>query len=208
MMTMNDSKLNWKNWKSQLGATYASFHCSSWTNFFLGWVARRNEKYTHSGNIPSLFNLCEQSPALQDNNGLAQYRGYSNVCTRFLSDGSARKRTGIGDKRVVDLQELYERRHSLPTFFICAQSSKSHGRWKWWHHTVLFVVDHRQEGSPMYRIAADGYKSRDGAYSGTPMRYAEVTAEFARNDFMTHVYRGYTITPAETGEICDVTLEP
>ncbi len=196
VITYGPGKLDYKDWKTRTPPPYPSFHCSSWTNFFLGWVSGRNADYTHSGNIPSLFQMCEQSPDLQDNGGLAKYRGYNDVCKQFKSNGASRGRTGIGDSRVVDLLELWDRRQELPTFFVCGQSTKkSAGGWKWWHHTVLFIIDHRTEGHPMYRVAADGFKDSSGRYSGTVMRYQAVDRSYAVADGTGHVYRGYTVHP-------------
>jgi len=198
VVTYGPGKLDYKDWKTKTPPPYPSFHCSSWTNFFLGWVSGRNGLYTHSGNIPSLFNLCEQSPDLHENNGLAEYRGHNDVCQIFRSNGASRPRSGIGDSRVMDLLEIWDRRAEMPTFFVCGQSSKkSNGSYKWWHHTVLFVVDHRQEGSPLYRIAADGYKGSGGAYSGTAMHYNHMTKTHCCGDVSKHVYRGYNVYPPE-----------
>jgi peptidoglycan hydrolase-like protein with peptidoglycan-binding domain len=195
VVTYGPGKLDYKKWSTMTPPTYPSFHCSSWTNFFLGWVSGRNEDYTHSGNIPSLFKMCEQSPDRQENNGMAKYRGYNDVCRRFVSDGSSKLRSNYGgDKRVIDLLELYDRRMELPTFFVCGQSTKKGNGWKWWHHTVLFVIDHREADSPIYRIAADGYKGK-GGYSGTPMRYVQYSKTACVNDVGKHIYRGYAVYP-------------
>lgn len=206
VVTYGPGKLDYKSWSSKIGKTYPSFHCSSFTNFFLGWVARRNAKYTHSGNIPSLFKMCESDSSLHDNNGMAKWRGYNNVCERFLSDGSSRGRSGIGDNRVVDLQEIYDRRAELPTFFVWGQSTKSGTKWKWWHHTGLFVVRHDVAGSPIFRLAADGYKGSSG-YSATQMKYSRVTDDYIKKDVGKHVYRGYAIHPVEDGIIAPVVIE-
>ena len=195
VVTYGPGKLDYKNWATLTPPVYPSFHCSSWTNFFLGWVSGRNEKYTHSGNIPSLFSMCEASPELHENNGLAKYRGYNDVCRQVLTNGTSKPRSGVGDKRVVDLLELYDRRRELPTFFVCGQSTKSGSSWKWWHHTVVFVFDHREKDSPIFRIAADGYKNSGGKYSGTVMRYTHMNKTACVNDVGKHIYRGYAIYP-------------
>jgi hypothetical protein len=197
VVTYGPGKLGYKDWKTMAPPTYPSFHCSSWTNFFLGWVSGRNEDYTHSGNIPSLFQLCEKSPGLHDNNGMAKFRGYADICRRVTSNGTSMQRANYGgDKRVIDLLELYDKRFDLPTFFVCGQSTKKNGKWKWWHHTVLFVIDHREEGSPIFRIAADGYRGKSG-YSGTPMRYTSMPKTACVNDVGRHIYRGYAVYPPE-----------
>lgn len=206
VVTLGPGRLNHDKWKSKLGRTYPSFHCSSWTNFFLGWLSRRNEKYTHSGNVPSLFKLCEASPELHPQEGIKPWRGYNDICKKLLSDGSSAPRTRQRHRAVIDLQELYDRRHTLPTFFICGQSTRRRGGGiKWWHHTVLFVIDHRQPGSPLYRIAADGYKGGSG-YSGTPMKYKHMDEYSVRSDVGVHLYRGYTLHPT-LGPLADVVIE-
>jgi hypothetical protein len=78
---------------------------------------------------------------------------------------------------------------------VVAQSTKKGDRWKWWHHTAVFVVDHRQEGSPLYRIAADGYKSSSSGYSCSPMKYTQITEAKARADVGKHKYKGSLVHP-------------
>jgi hypothetical protein len=157
-----------RQWPNVLGRTYPAFHCTSWTNFFLSWLCRRNQDFTHAGNIPSLFDLLEQSPELHQNPGAGPYRGFGDVCFRIPIDGSGARRLGIGG--VVDARELLDRKDTLPTFIPCGQSTKLTTGWKWWHHTVLFVsYEHK-----LYRIAADGLRGPAG-YSATPMRWVEIT---------------------------------
>ncbi len=160
-----------KTWPNALGKPYPSFHCTSWTNFFLGWLLRRNEDYTHAGNIPSLFDLLESGPDLHQNPGGGPYRGYGDAVSPIAPDGSSVARSGV--PKVIDAEELLARRASLPTFVVCGQSTRRQSGWLWWHHTVLFVVDHR-DGDRLYRIAADGYKGQKG-YSADPMRWVEIT---------------------------------
>lgn len=180
-----------KQWPNALGRTYASFHCTSWTNFFLGWLLRRNEDYTHGGNIPSLFDLLEDGPDLHKIPGGGVYRGYGDACVAIAADGTGAKRAGCPDPKVVDVRELFARRASLPTFVVCGQSTKrKDGTWNWWHHTVLFVVDHRDRDR-LYRIAADGYKGSQG-YSGDPMRWVEITDANVGN-YAAAVYRPYGV---------------
>lgn len=200
VVTHGPGKLDYKSWKSKTGKTFPSFHCSSFTNFFLGWLTQANVKYTHSGNVPSLFKLCEVDGTLHKQDGVASFRGYGPYCKRFYSDGRSRARLGrqMTDSRSVDALELWERRHELPTFFVWGQSTRSGDRWKRWHHTGLFVIDHRSKGTPMYRIAADGYKSKSGAYSASPMKWKELDENWAASDLVKHAYRGYCITPPDT----------
>ena len=43
-----------QQWPNVLGKTYPAFHCTSWCNFFMSWLCRRNQDYTHAGNIPEI----------------------------------------------------------------------------------------------------------------------------------------------------------
>lgn len=160
-------------WPNAIGRPYASFHCTSWTNFVLSWLLRRNEDFTHAGNIPSLFTLLEAGPDVHQNPGGGPYRGFGDACSSIAPDGSGAARLGIS--KVLDARELFDRRAALPTFIVCGQSTKRSSGWLWWHHTVLFVVDHR-DGDRLYRIAADGYKGSKG-YSADPMRWTEITRQ-------------------------------
>lgn len=159
-----------KEWPNVLNKTYPAFHCTSWTNFFMSWLMRRNEDFTHAGNIPSLMTLLEASPDVHQNPGAGPYRGFGDVCFRIPPDGSGAKRQGLVG--IVDARELYDRRDTLPTFVLCSQSTKLSTGWNKDHHTVLFVFrDHK-----MYRIAADGTRGSSG-YSGRPMQWVEITPE-------------------------------
>lgn len=159
-----------REWSNVLNKTYPSFHCTSWCNFFMSWLCRRNEDFTHAGNIPSLFELLESTPDLHSNPGSGSYRGFGDVCFRIPPDGSGSKRLGLPN--VVDMRELYERRDMLPSFVVWGQSTKRSTGWNWWHHTgVLAVRDHR-----LFRIAADGSRGPSG-YSATAMRWTEITPD-------------------------------
>lgn len=177
-----------QSWPNALGRAYPSFHCTSWTNFFLGWLLRRNEDYTHGGNIPSLFDLLENGPELHQVPGGGVYRGYGDACSPVVPDGSSFKRSGIS--KVLDAKELLARRAELPTFLVCGQSTKRQAGWVWWHHTVLYVVDHR-DGDRLYRIAADGYKGAKG-YSADPMRWVEITDKNV-GSYAAAIYRVYGV---------------
>jgi len=189
IITHGPGALGSKGWQSHEGKTYPSFHCSSWTNFFLGWLLRRNEQYTHCGNIPSLFELCEQSEETHQITGGGSYRGYGPHCRKIQSSGETRKRTGIAD--VLDLRELHERRATLPTFLVCGQSTRFDSGWKWWHHCVLFAIDHASPDAPMIRIAADGVQDARG-WSGQPMQRIEITPASIPS-FDRAVYRAYGV---------------
>ncbi len=200
VVTCGPGALGSKSWPNALGHPYASFHCTSWANFFLGWLLRRNQDYTHAGNIPSLFDLLESGPELHQNPGAGPYRGYGDVCSLIAPDGSSVARSGV--PKVIDAKELLARRASLPTFVVCGQSTKRATGWVWWHHVVLFVVDHR-DGDRLYRIAADGYKGAKG-YSGDPMRWVEIT-EANVGVLGAAVYRAYGVGHNSDGTYGDQT---
>jgi hypothetical protein len=208
IVTEGPGALASRKWTSQLGHTYPSFHCSSWTNFFLGWLLRRNEDYTHAGNIPSLFDLCAASGDLHKQTGGSPYRGYGDHCKEIVTDGSTLTRSG--QRHAIDLTELLARREQLPTFMVCGQSTRKSGKWRWWHHTVLYVVDHRTPGSPLHRIAADGFHA-DSGWSGTQMKWTPIT-EKSLPAFDNIIYRVYGVLTADGsyGEgrpILPITLE-
>lgn len=182
-------------WPNVLGKTYPAFHCTSWTNFFMSWLFRRNEDFTHAGNIPSLFELLEGGPELHHASGGGPWRGFGPMCFRIAPDGSGNKRLGISN--VIDMRELYDRRDTLPSFVLCGQSTRLKTGWNWWHHTVLFAVrDHR-----LYRIAADGTKGPSG-YSATSMKWTEITPENLAN-YSNVAYRAYGVTPNADGSYGD-----
>jgi hypothetical protein len=209
VVTCGPGALGSKSWPNMLGRPYASFHCTSWTNFFLSWLLRRNENFTHAGNIPSLFDLLENGPELHQNPGAGPYRGFGDAVSPIAPDGSSVARMGIIPK-AIDARELLTRRAALPTFIVCGQSTKRQTGWVWWHHTVLFVVDHR-DGDRLYRIAADGYKGAQG-YSGDPMRWVEITDKNVWN-YAAAAYRAYGVNTADgtygdqTRPIADVDFE-
>jgi len=185
-----------KEWPNVLNRTYPAFHCTSWTNFFLSWLCRRNQDFTHAGNIPSLFDLVEKGPELHQNPGAGPWRGFGDVCFRILPDGSSIRRMGISN--IIDIRELLDRKDTLPTFLVCGQSTKqANGSWKWWHHTVVFVV---REGK-LFRIAADGTRGPSG-YSATPIRYVEITTA-NMGQFANAAYRVYGVRAAADGSYGD-----
>ena len=189
VITRGPGGLNRDQWRSRLGRTFPSFHCSSWTNFLMGWLLNRNERFTHQGNMPPIWSVCRLDSGLHDYNGV-KFRGYGESTLRLAGDGS----TKLGRGEFLDYEELWRRRAELSVVNVCAQSTKRGPglRWKWWHHTFALIVippEHRDwvldtgeaEGwltqdirdrlpeYPMLRIAADGGRGRDKRYSGTPM---------------------------------------
>jgi hypothetical protein len=176
----------WTRWPNVLGKPYPSFHCTSWCNFFMSWLCRRNQDYTHAGNIPAIWELLLSTPDVHQNPGAGPYRGFGDVCYPIAPDGSAVKRSGVS--KVMDARELYERRADLPTFLMFGQSTrKKTGGWNWWHHTGLYVA---RRGS-LYRIAADGFKGANG-YSASPMKFVEITPKNL-GDYSNVIYRVYGV---------------
>ncbi|MFV8755976.1 peptidoglycan-binding domain-containing protein [Nannocystaceae bacterium ST9] len=210
IITYGPGGLNRKTWKSQTGANGPSFHCSSWTNFVMGVLSRRNEDYTHAGNIPALRTLCEAPNREFDQKGAGTWRGYADICIPVVSNGSTKKRSKVPGATIIDLRELWERRSELPTFFVCGQSTrKADGKWKWWHHTVLYVIDHNEPGLPMHRIAADGRVSASGHWSARPMKYTEITENDIEGSLGKLIFRGYSLNLAgvENRPIVPVEIE-
>jgi hypothetical protein len=196
VITKGPGRLKSTAWSSDLGGTYPSFHCSSFTNFFLGWLLRYDDDWTHAGNIPSLFEICEQPNIERTKQGVGAYRGYGPFCQQILSNGDTRERNPAA--KGLDIRELHDRRHHLPTFLVCGQSSRrADGTWRMWHHTVLFVVDHHSEGRRMFRIAADGTKHKETRrWSGKAMRWTEVDEAWITTHNAGTFYRPY-------GVLCD-----
>jgi hypothetical protein len=191
VVTRGPGALGSTGWSSLVGGTYPSFHCSSWTNFFLGWLLRYNERFTHAGNIPSLFDLCEQSDDLHTQHDGGPYRGYGPHCTEIKSNGETFTRKRIPN--VLDIRELYDRRQTLPTFVVCGQSTHLPAGWRWWHHTLLFAIDHTAPGAPMHRLAADGYHASDGRWSATPMQWIAINEQTIPTYQDNVIYRGYGV---------------
>jgi hypothetical protein len=175
-----------QQWPNVLGKTYPAFHCTSWCNFFMSWLCRRNQDYTHAGNCPEIWELLLSSPDVHQNPGAGPYRGFGDVCYAIPTDGSSAKRTGIA--KVMDVRELYDRRHDLPTFMVFGQSTKrADGSWNWWHHTGVYIA---RDGK-LFRIAADGFKGAHG-YSASPMKLTEITSANLVN-YSNVVYRMYGV---------------
>ena len=174
-----------RQWPNVLNKTYPAFHCTSWCNFFMSWLCRRNEDYTHAGNCPEIWELLLSSPDVHQNPGAGPYRGFGDTCYAVPPDGSAVKRSGVS--KVMDARELYERRSDLPTFMVFGQSTRKAGGWKWWHHTGVYAT----RNDRLYRIAADGSKGSHG-YSASPMKFTEITPKNI-GDFSNAIYRIYGV---------------
>ncbi|WP_428265683.1 peptidoglycan-binding domain-containing protein [Haliangium sp.] len=223
IITYGPGRLGAKSWSTKRNHTYPSFHCSSFTNFFLGWLLRYNERYTHSGNIPLLVKLCTQDSSLHEqesNPKLRKYRGYGEHCLRLAPNGTTAARLprlgSYVEERALDAIEIHERRSELGTFNVWLQSTLN-GAGKVersWHHTGVFVVDHRDPARPMYRIAADGYKSKTQGYSGTAMEWTSFDAAAAEADAKKRIYQVFRVSPdddkgnfGQGRPLCPVVLE-
>ena len=176
------------DWRGADGV-YPSFHCSSWTNFLVGWLLRVGVDYTGTGNIPPIWDvLMTRGQARYQG---IPYRGYAPYIRQL--DPS---------RPYLTAADIWSRRSELSSFVVFAQSTrKRSGGWRWWHHTGAFVTDHRAPGLPMNRIAADGWKSSSGIYSSTPMAYLPLSGAWAANDAARHRYRIYCVEGLGNPEI-------
>jgi len=199
IITKGPGKLNSTAWSSAPGGTYASFHCSSFTNFFLGWLLRYDDDFTHAGNIPSLFEICEQPNLERSKTGIGTYRGYGPFCQQILTNGATRARNPKA--KGLDIKEMHDRRHQLPTFLVCGQSSRrADGTWREWHHTVLFVIDHSSGDKPMFRIAADGSKDKETKkWSGKAMAWTEIDDAWIDQQSARTYFRPYGVMSLPDG---------
>lgn len=184
--------VSWTNWANILGKPYPSFHCTSLCNFIMSWLCRRNQDFTHAGNIPEIWALLLDSPSLHQIDGGGSYRGFGDVCYPIVPDGSAVKRHGVA--KIMDARELYDRRASLPTFVVFGQSTKTGNPqrpWNWWHHTGFYIA---RDGR-LFRIAADGFKGAKG-YSASPIKWLEITPANV-GAFDGCIYRCYGVRTAD-----------
>lgn len=127
-----------------------------------------------------------------------------------MSSGDTFKRTNI--REVLDLREIHARREALPTFLVCGQSTHLDSGWKWWHHTVLFAIDHASPGHPLHRIAADGYVDAEHRWSGKQMEWTEIN-EASLPSFDRAIYRVYGVLSQDGSyggdrPLAPVTIEP
>lgn len=161
-----------KTWPNQLNKLYPALHCTSFTNLFLSWIDRRNELFTHGGNVPDLMELLGADSTLHVYPNRCSYRGFKGAVTAITPDGSGMARAQFKKFPVVDVRELLARARAggLPTFVVFSQSTKRDGSWNTDHHTGLYVV---WEGK-LYRIAADGMVA-GGKYTSNAMQWLEIT---------------------------------
>lgn len=180
-----------KTWPNAKGKLYPSLHCTSLCNVFLAWLTRRNEQFTHAGNIPEIDRLVAASPDPHTEPGVGTWRGYGDVCFAIAPDGTGAARSKV--PKVLDMRELLNRAklQSLPTFMVFGQSTLRSGKWMWWHHTGVLVA---YDGK-LYRCAADGYRGA-GGYSATPVSFTEVTERTVAN-YAAAVYRVWGVDTAD-----------
>ena len=186
-----------ETWPNVLGRIYPALHCTSFTNLFLSWLLRRNQEFTHAGNIPSLFDLMKNGPELHQIKGGGIYRGFGGQVTPIKPDGTGAKRSGFAS--VMDAKEILDRarRNALPTFVVCAQSTiiaqkpGTKSQVNWWHHTLLWIC----RDARLWRFAADGYKSSYG-YSGNPIKCVEITDANVGNYFSAF-YSGWGVNTTD-----------
>lgn len=158
-------------WPNVLGKLYPALHCTSLTNLVLSWLLRRNEDYTHGGNVPLLMELLGADSTVHVFPGRCVYRGFHGQVTLLQPDGSAAIRSGFRRWPVMDAKELLARTRAgtLPTFNVFSQSTRTANGWNTDHHTGVWCA---WEGK-LYRIAADGMVAA-GKYSATPVQWIEV----------------------------------
>jgi len=188
VVSWGPTKLNSKTWPIKPGHKRGpSLHCSSLTNFLLGYLLNYNDKWTHAGNRPLLQQLCTVDSGLHDQprGGGAKFRGYGEFMQRLASDGDTLERVNLRVRRsdrYMDAIELWDRRAELATFNFFSQGSKKNGRWNLDHHTGVFVYHHDKK--TMYRMAADGYRSKKSPrwYSATPVSYKKISKKWCQED--------------------------
>lgn len=201
VITLGPGGLNLRNWKCQKPLS-ASFHCTSLVNFTLSVLINRNDNFTHTGNIPPLFDLVNTKGIGVYNK--VKYRGFSSRLLRLAGNGTTPSRNKIvGASRVLthlDSREVLDRIDELSLFNVWSQSdySSSKKRWNWDHHVGFFVkIDNR-----LYRFAADGYASK-GVYSATPVSWKE----FIENKCLYQVFRFDTSGPFDYYSECPIEVE-
>ena len=198
VITWGAGKLGRKEWAIKNGKRRGpSFHCSSLTNFLLGYLLNYNEMWTHAGNMPHLETICLKDSNVHKVSGVnASFRGYGQHMLRLASDGDTKERIRIRFKRVeryLDAVEIWERRRELATFNFFSQGDKKNGRWNLDHHTGVFVYKHKEDR--FYRLAADGYRGgAPKAYSGTPVSFTEIDDEWPKKE-KHRVYQIFRLIP-------------
>lgn len=165
-----------QTWRNRLGKLFPAFHCTSFTNVVLSLLDRRNDTFTHAGNIPQLHDLMTMDSSVHQIKDAGAVRGFSDVVSFIRPNGTGEKRLAAKGYRrpagFVDMRELFERRKELTTFLVFEQSSLLQSGWLELHHTGVFTF----RDGVMTRIAADGRYDKTGSgYSAQAMREVEIT---------------------------------
>lgn len=162
------------------------FHCTSWTNFVLAYFTGvAPEDFTEKGNMPSLFWLCEKS-------GTQMFNPLDHLGRRLLQRPVPIHCYGQDVERLFKSGSIDDLMAAIKPgeLVVAGESSLIKGSWRWWHHTSAWYRDH--DGT-LYRMAADGYKSRTTGYSHDPMRVQRVDDLLVRKARRTKQYRAYRV---------------
>lgn len=200
VVTWGAIALGKKDWPVLPGKTRGpSLHCSSLTNFLLGYLLNYNDNWTHSGNRPLLEELCVCDSKLheQPRGGGARWRGYGECMMRLASDGDTQERIKhrlAKPGKYLDAHEIWDRQEELETFNFFSQSSKKNGRWNLDHHTGAIIVD--KESKQLFRLAADGYRTKNSprSYSATSVSYKSLKHDWPQND-VEKIYQIFKLCP-------------
>ena len=197
-ITKGPARFNRVDWKSKTGRHPATFHCSSWVNFALGYLTCRDANYTHSGSVPPTSWLFERDEGLHQQRKSKTgkpvdrpYRGYAPFCEQVR--GSARK----GAFKPI---ELVERADELGDFAAFTQNFLG-GR-GYSHTGILYVQD-----GILYRIAADGSNTKKRGYSLTPMNVETLDEEWAERAQGTMLYKVWRLGDLPAGPRPPVRVE-
>jgi len=175
-----------------------AFVCSTWTYFALCFLFRVNKGFNRAlaGGWPSLYLVLTKPFEVHPLEGSRYgYYAFGPFFRPIRTDGST-KRRHRRSRGHLDLLELYARRAELPELLLVGQSSyRKNGTLRWDHHTALFWVDREAEGQPLYRIAADGSRSRSGVFSGTDMNVEAITSAYAEANHRKAFYKVYGVRP-------------
>ncbi len=196
VVTIGANGLGRTTYTSQRTPMTNAFTCSPFTYFMLCLIYRVPEfNRAQAGGMVSLTRVLTASFGIHPVEGSSYgHYGFGEFTQHVPSDGSSRKLIGHPcPKDSFGWKELYERRAELPEILFMGQSSKRkrNGEWTWvWgHHTVMLITRKDLPGMPMWRLAADGYKSSSKGFSGTPLSIQELpTSYLSKKDQFFDVY--------------------
>ena len=207
-----------KSWK-RIGSDKPggpSFHCSSLVNFVISYIINRNDKYTHEGNIPPLFELIDNDnkihnyiPNKKTPKDTADYRGFSPMFLRMASDGDTYSRWNVPwmkDNKRMDTKEILSRASELPLISVWSQcTKKSSGRWLYEHHVGLLIrFSNGALKDRVFRLAADGKMGPGGRWSGRKISWGELKEN---DNAVFQVFRMNTIFDFENNEEYPIVVE-